>query len=131
MVPIAAIAAAAVVTAILAVTLSRYHAEYGMLLSLLAGVGILAALLAVLPDVLAEVTALLDAARLPGKYAVILFKALGVCWLAQFAADSCRDAGESALASKVELAGKTAVLLLSLPLFSDVAAAALELAGGG
>ncbi len=131
MVPIAAIAAAAVVTAILAVTLRRYHAEYGMLLSLLAGVGILAALLAVLPDVLAEVTALLDAARLPGKYAVILFKALGVCWLAQFAADSCRDAGESALASKVELAGKTAVLLLSLPLFSDVAAAALELAGGG
>ncbi len=130
MVPIAAIAAAAVVTAILAVTLRRYHAEYGMLLSLLAGVGILAALLAVLPDVLAEVTALLDAARLPGKYAVILFKALGVCWLAQFAADSCRDAGESALASKVELAGKTAVLLLSLPLFSDVAAAALELAGG-
>ena len=131
MVPIAAIAAAAVVTAILAVTLRRYHAEYGMLVSLLAGVGILAALLAVLPDVLAEVTALLDAARLPGKYAVILFKALGVCWLAQFAADSCRDAGESALASKVELAGKTAVLLLSLPLFSDVAAAALELAGGG
>ena len=131
MVPIAAIAAAAVVTAILAVTLRRYHAEYGMLLSLLAGVGILAALLAVLPDVLAEVTALLGAARLPGKYAVILFKALGVCWLAQFAADSCRDAGESALASKVELAGKTAVLLLSLPLFFDVAAAALELAGGG
>ena len=70
MVPIAAIAAAAVVTAILAVTLRRYHAEYGMLLSLLAGVGILAALLAVLPDVLAEVTALLDAARLPGKMTV-------------------------------------------------------------
>ena len=63
MVPIAAIAAAAVVTAILAVTLRRYHAEYGMLLSLLAGVGILAALLAVLPDVLAEVTALENVIR--------------------------------------------------------------------
>ena len=72
---------------------------------------------------------LLRAAALPGEYAVILFKALGICWLAQFAADSCRDAGESALASKVELAGKTAVLLTTLPLFSAVAELVTELAG--
>ena len=41
---------------------------------------------------------------------MILFKTLGICFLAQFAADSCRDAGESALASKVELAGRSPFL---------------------
>ena len=100
-----------------------------MLISILAGVLILAMLLEALPQALGQVTELLQAAALPGKYALILFKALGLCWLAQFAADSCRDAGESALASKVELAGKTAVLLTTLPLFSEVGELVLELSG--
>lgn len=129
MIHMVAIAGAAVVAAVLAVMLRRYHAEYGMLLSLAVGVFLLMALLNVLPQALGQVSDLLRAATLPGEYAVILFKALGICWLAQFAADSCRDAGESALASKVELAGKTAVLLTTLPLFSAVAELVTELAG--
>ena len=102
-----------------------------MLLSILAGVCILAMLLQALPAVMSQISSLLRAASLPEEYALILFKALGLCWLAQFAADSCRDAGEGALASKVELAGKTAVLPTVLPLFSAVGELALGLAGGG
>ncbi len=131
MIDLLAIAGAAVTAAVLAVTLRRYHAEYGMLLSILAGVCILAMLLQALPAVMSQISSLLRAASLPEEYALILFKALGLCWLAQFAADSCRDAGEGALASKVELAGKTAVLLTVLPLFSAVGELALGLAGGG
>ena len=129
MINLLAIAGAALVAAVIAVMLRRYHAEYGMLISILAGVLILSMLLEALPQALGQVTELLQAAALPGKYALILFKALGLCWLAQFAADSCRDAGESALASKVELAGKTAVLLTTLPLFSEVGELVLELSG--
>ena len=129
MIHMVAIAGAAVVAAVLAVMLRRYHAEYEMLLSLAAGVFLMLSLLNVLPQALGQVSDLLRAAALPGEYAVILFKALGICWLAQFAADSCRDAGESALASKVELAGKTAVLLTTLPLCSAVAELVTELAG--
>ena len=129
MIHMVAIAGAAVVAAVLAVMLRRYHAEYGMLLSLAAGVFLMLSLLNVFPQALGQVNDLLRAAALPGEYAVILFKALGICWLAQFAADSCRDAGEGALASKVELAGKTAVLLTTLPLFSAVAELVTELAG--
>ena len=129
MIHMVAIAGAAVVAAVLAVMLRRYHAEYRMLLSLAAGVFLMLSLLNVLPQALGQVSDLLRAAALPGEYAVILFKALGICWLAQFAADSCRDAGEGALASKVELAGKTAVLLTTLPLFSAVAELVTELAG--
>ena len=131
MIDLLAIAGAAVTAAVLAVTLRRYHAEYGMLLAILAGVCILAMLLQALPAVMSQISSLLRAASLPEEYALILFKALGLCWLAQFAADSCRDAGEGALASKVELAGKTAVLLTVLPLFSAVGELALGLAGGG
>ena len=48
----------------------------------------------------------------------------------QLAADACRDAGENAMAAKAELAGKAAMLLLSLPLFEKVAELAASLIGG-
>ena len=85
-------------------------------------------LLQALPQVFSQFQSLLQAAALPAETGSTLLKALGACWLAQFAADACRDAGEGALASKVELAGKTAVLLLILPLFAEVANLALDLA---
>ncbi len=34
----------------------------------------------------------------------VIFKALGVCFIAQLATDACNDAGESAIASKIEMA---------------------------
>ena len=51
-------------------------------------------------------------------YIKIIFKSLGVTYLAQFAADYCKDCGENAIASQVILAGKISVwLVISLPLF--------------
>ena len=77
-----------------------------------------------------QINSLLTAAQMPTEYGIILFKTLGICFLAQFAADSCRDAGESALASKVELAGKISIVILALPLFEKIASTALALIGG-
>ena len=128
MVTLAAASGAAIAAAVLAVVLRRYHAEYGLLISLGAGAVLLLVLLQALPQVFSQFQSLLQAAALPAETGSTLLKALGACWLAQFAADACRDAGEGALASKVELAGKTAVLLLILPLFAEVANLALNLA---
>ena len=54
-----------------------------------------------------------------------MLKVIGVAYLAQFASDLCRDAGEGAVAGKVELAGRVLILALCLP----VLAAILELIG--
>ena len=50
-------------------------------------------------------------------YLAILFKSLGICYIVQLASDYCKDCGENALASQVTLAGKLAMLSVSLPLF--------------
>ncbi len=50
----------------------------------------------------------------------VLFKALGVALAVEFTADICRDAGEGALASKLETVGKAELLLLALPLFESL-----------
>jgi len=124
------IAGLALVSAVIAVMLRRYNQEYAVVVSITAGGVILVQILANIVPAIRQINSLLTATQLPSEYGIILFKTLGICFLAQFAADSCRDAGESALASKVELAGKLSIVLLALPLFEKIASTALALIGG-
>ncbi|MCI1982452.1 MAG: stage III sporulation protein AD [Oscillospiraceae bacterium] len=127
---IVGIAGIALCAAVIAAMLRRYHQEYAVLLSIAAGILILTEVLANIAPAVRQISQLLSSAGLTAGYAAILFKTLGICFLAQFAADSCRDAGENALASKVELAGKIAVVILALPLFEKIASTAIGLVGG-
>ena len=127
---ILAFAVVAVLAAILSLTLKRYNPEYSVLISLVAGVLMLVLLLDKVTPVVSQIQSLLRSTGISGEYGQILFKVLGMCFLCQFSADSCRDAGETALASKVELAGKVFILVASLPLFEEILTTALGLIGG-
>ncbi len=61
------------------------------------------------------------------KYLETLLKALGITLLVQLCSQICRDAGEAALASKLELVGKAEILLLCLPLISELITLAGEM----
>ena len=61
-----------------------------------------------------------------GKYMSLMLKALGISLAVQFASEICRDSGESALASKLELIGKAEILLLCIPLIKELMALASE-----
>ena len=119
-----------VAAALLAVLLRHRHPEQGLLLSLAAGVLVLVTLLGQVTPLLDSVRALLQDNPVGGQYADVLLKGVGICLLTQAAADTCRDAGENALAGKAELVGKTALLLLALPLFEQVLTQALDLMKG-
>lgn len=124
------IAGIAIIAAVIAAMMRRYHQEYAVIISIAAGIVILLEIFANLLPAVKQISILLSSAGLTADYALILFKTLGICFLAQFAADSCRDAGESALASKVELAGKISIVVLALPLFEKIAKTATGLIGG-
>lgn len=57
-------------------------------------------------------------------YIETILKALGMAMISESAADICRDCGEQAIASKVELAAKTAMILLALPIVKSLLALA-------
>lgn len=117
----------AVVAALLAVLLRSYRAEYAMLIGLGAGAMILIVVIGAATPVFTQIRSLMDQAHVDSRYVTILLKALGICFLTQLACDCCRDAGETAIASKVEMAGKFAVLLIAMPLFLEVAELAIRL----
>lgn len=115
------------IAAFLTVLLRRYRPELAMGVGIVAGAIALLAVLKTAAPAVSQLQALLDGAALPQAYTAILFKALGICLLTQLTADACRDAGESALAAKAELAGKLLLLVLSLPLFEKITSLALLL----
>lgn len=127
--PILSIAGIAVVAAAIAVLMRQYRQEYAMLVGLAAGILIFLTVLLKAQPAFSELFTLLKGSGVATEYTAVLVKSLGVCLVTQLASDACRDAGETAIASKVELAGKFAVLLLALPVFSQIAKLAAGLIG--
>lgn len=50
----------------------------------------------------------------------ILLKAVGAAYVTDFTAQLCRDAGETSIAEKTELAGKVVIFLMALPILEQV-----------
>ena len=54
------------------------------------------------------------------EYFPIILKVLGIAYITEFAAAICQDAGEKSIASKVELAGKIAIIFAAIPVFTSL-----------
>ncbi len=115
--------------AALAVVLAQYRREYAVMISLAAGAAILLAVLRETHSITDELEHYVAAAGINAEYLEALVKSLGICFLSQFAADTCRDYGQAAIASKVELAGKVAIILAALPLFRGLLELAMRMTG--
>ena len=124
---IIAAAAAGLVGTVLALILGQYRPEFRMLITAAVTLLLMAMVLEQLSPVLEHLRSTMELTGLTGDYAAILFKAVGICLLTQLAGDVCRDSGESSIASKIELAGRAAILLTAMPLIQEVLTWAWEL----
>lgn len=124
---IIAAAAAGLVGTVLALILGQYRPEFRMLVTAAVTLLLMAMVLEQLSPVLEQLRSTMELTGLTGDYAAVLFKAVGICLLTQLAGDVCRDSGESSIASKIELAGRAAILLTAMPLIQEVLVWAWEL----
>lgn len=60
-------------------------------------------------------TRLGERASINSAYLEIVFKIIGIAYISEFGAQLCKDAGEGAIASKIEFAGKVMILAISAP----------------
>lgn len=121
----------ALVSAVLCLLLKQYKPEYAMVVSVACGVLLFAMVIAALLPALESLSGLLQKASVNVTYGKVIIKTLGVCYVTQLASDACRDAGQTAIASKVELAGKVFIVILSLPLFENLVEIAFSLINTG
>ena len=97
--------------------------EMATLITIGLGVVLLALVVDSLGDAVDVPQGLAGNAGIKSDYIRVVLKVVGVSYITAFAAQMCRDAGESALAAKVELAGKVMILLTALPVFKALAEA--------
>ena len=122
------IAAFAVCAAALALVMRRMRPEAATVLIVAAGA--LAGLMVLphLAQIIDGVSALATEGGVQQAYITQLLKIGGISLLMDFAAQTCRDAGEDGLALKVELAGRVMLIGLSLPVMRTLLGQIMSLA---
>ncbi|MGL4345723.1 MAG: stage III sporulation protein AD [Cellulosilyticaceae bacterium] len=87
-----------------------------VIMRLLASVLMLMIIVPQLQVVFDVIYKLADKVSLSEGYLSILFKVIGIAYVAEFAYQICKDGGEEAIASKIQLAGKVMILVLAAPI---------------
>ena len=116
--------------ALLALTLRGRRPESALCLSLAAGVVVLVLVFGQLKPLLTTLRRMAQIGGLQESHLSVVLKGAGLCLLTQLAADTCRDAGEAALAAKAELTGRILLLWLAIPLFEEMLSLVLQLISG-
>ena len=114
------VAGFAVCAAALALVLRRLRPESATVLVIAAGVLAGLMVLPQLAQIVDGVTSLAASGGVQESYTGQLLKIGGISLLMDFAAQTCRDAGEDGLALKVELAGRVMLIALSLPVMQTL-----------
>lgn len=110
-----------VLAVVLCAVVRQIKPESALGISIAAGIIILAAVVAAVAPSISVISELSEKTGINGEMVKILLKALAICYITTLCADCARDAGESALGSKLELAGRAAIAVISLPVFTDLA----------
>jgi len=121
------IAALVICAAVCALILRRLRPEMGAALSLAAGAMALLLALPVVAQVIGGLSSLAQSGGVSDAYMAQLLKVAGISLLMDFAAQTCRDAGEESLALKAELAGRMMILALALPFMQTLLGQILSL----
>lgn len=116
-----------IITALLALSLRGQRPEFAMLLSLGCGVFVLLNLSGQMKGILSGLERVMAGLSGQSDLTGIILKALGICIVAELGSQCCRDAGEAAIAAKVELAAKTELVLMCMPVFTQLLETAGEL----
>lgn len=124
------IAGICIICAILSSLISQTNKEISVTLSIAAVAICALVIIGSVSDVISGLNSIFKVIGIDTAYLSVSFKALGICYVCELSSSSCRDCGESALASIIDISGKVAISLLCLPLLeklTDVVRTILEM----
>lgn len=71
-------------------------------------------------SILTMIERIANEAKVSNVYVETLLKIIGIAYIAEFGAQITKDAGQGAIASKIELAGKILILVMAIPILTVV-----------
>lgn len=119
-------AAIGAVAALTGLVVRKSNPEIHLLLAIAAAAAIMTLSVAMLGELRETAKLVRDFTGLQSVYVSPVLKCVAVGIIARLGADLCKDAGQSGVASAVELCGAAAALCISLPLVNTL----LQMLGG-
>jgi stage III sporulation protein AD len=127
---IAQVVGLALVTTILLLILRQENPVLAVILSIVFSIVIFTVMMGKMASILNVMRELTRRAEVNYFFFATILKILGVAYLGEFAAAICQDAGEQAVAKKVEFAAKIIIAVLALPIMIAILESLMQLMPG-
>ena len=108
------------VALIIIILLKQYRPEFAIYISLLTGILILFLVMDKLTGIINLLQSLASKASINSTFLSLLIKITGIAFLSEFAVSICKDSGEAAIASKIEIGTKIMIISMSIPIISSL-----------
>jgi stage III sporulation protein AD len=93
---------------------------FAFLLATFVGIVIFISLVGKIGEVIGVLENLAHQARVNNLFLETILKIIGIAYIAEFGAQVTRDAGQGAIASKIELAGKILIMVMAIPIITVI-----------
>ncbi len=117
----------ALVSLIIIILLKQYKPEFAIYISLLTGVLILILVMDKLTGIINLIDSIVSKSNINTEFITLLIKITGIAFLSEFAVSICKDSGEAAIASKIEIGSKIIIISMAIPILSSLLELILEL----
>ena len=124
---IAQVVGLAFITTIILLIIRQEKPVLAVLLTIVCSVVIFTLMMTKLAAVLDVMKELVRRAEVNYFFFSTILKIMGVAYLGEFAAAICQDAGEQAIAKKVEFAAKVIIAVLAIPIIIAILESLMEL----
>ena len=108
------------VALVIVIILKQYRPEYTIYVSIIAGVLILTLTMSKISGFINLLKSISDKTYINKQFLGILLKITGIAIITEFAVSICTDAGEKAIASKIEIGSKVIIIAMSIPIISSL-----------
>lgn len=108
------------VALILIIVIKQYKPEFALYISIAAGLIIFFLVMDKLSGIIDLLMNLSNKANINQDFIIILLKITGIAILSEFAISVCKDAGEGAIASKIDFGAKIIMVAISIPIIASL-----------
>jgi stage III sporulation protein AD len=115
------------IATILIIILKEQKPQFAFLLALVTGAFIFLFLIGKISAVIRVLERLAVQANINMVFLETILKIIGIAYIAEFGAQITRDAGQGAIASKIELAGKVLIMVMAIPIISVIIETIIQL----
>lgn len=105
---------------VLSLLIKQYRPDFAITIPILVSAIIITACTPYIESILEMLHNIAEISGIEIAKITIIIKIIGIAYICQFASDICMDAGERAIAGKIELCGKLIIIALSIPIIYNL-----------